>query len=203
MAGLEHRIIDSYEGCGDSRPLPNRVASLWLVPKQKYTVAPIGKKSDAWELREVIEAESHDRIAALVTAATFSNQSAFLEALKSIAWDVQSAADFVRAIDLCLRVGAHLAARQLAAKGATIHVDSQDLQKYARILAPPTIPNRRPSIRVGPRANVEWLRTNRSEYKGKWIALKSGELIGSADSRHELTNQIGKTKGTGILITYI
>lgn len=153
-----------------------------------------------WRLERMRHRQA-DPMARLERAAKAANQAAFLEAVEEINWQRGSVRDFTRAIDLSLKVGAHLAARRLATDGADLHFDNEELQKYARILAPPKVSNRRPSSNAKPKANVDWLRANRNDYKGKWVAIKDGALIASANSHEEMIAQIGETKGRGILVT--
>lgn len=131
------------------------------------------------------------------------DELAFTRVLDEVDWQSRTAEEFIRAIELALKVGAHFSARKLAAEGANLHFDSEQLQKYARVLAPPKIIATATSHDVNPSANIEWLKANESEYKGRWVALKNGELLGAAGSYKELRDHIGKTKGQGILITSI
>lgn len=137
----------------------------------------------------------------LEQAAAYQNEAEFTHALTEIDWNSRSADDFIRAIDLALKVGAHLTARELAAEGAQIHFDSKELQKYARILAVPRIIKERTSSDVKPKANVEWLKANRGNYRGQWVAVKNGTLVASAKTHDELIAAVGSTKGSGMLIT--
>jgi hypothetical protein len=149
------------------------------------------------------EKKRFDVLKSLEEAAKAKNTSTFLRRVKAIEWNRRSAAEFTRAIDLALMAGAHLSARNLAEQGAEIHFDSEELEKYARILAPPRVSNRQPSIVIKPNANITWLRANRDQYKGRWVALKDGVLIADAGSHDALIAQIGQTKRTGILVTNI
>jgi|GEM_PF-645446 len=158
-----------------------------------------GREAWIWQPLSVTRIESG--LARLEEAAASRNEAAFTQALTQIDWDSKPAEDYIRAIDLALQVGAHLAARKLATEGAEFHFESEELQKYARILAPPTVIKQRPSSNVKPKANVEWLKANRDKYRGQWVALKSGTLVASAKTHDELIAAVGSTKGSGILIT--
>jgi len=68
-----------------------------------------------------------------------------------------------------------------------------DKVSQSRILnshLPPT-----PSVR----ANHAWLTAHRHAYKGRWIALRAGELLGVADDLETLVHAIGNIQG--ILLT--
>jgi hypothetical protein len=149
------------------------------------------------------EKKRTDLLAPLEDAAKTKSTATFLRRLKTIDWNRRSAKEFIRAIDLALMAGAHLAARSLAEQGAELHFDSEELEKYSRILAPPRLSNRQPSTNIKPKANVAWLKANRNQYKGRWVALMDGALIANAKSHDELIAQIGDTKRSGILVTNI
>lgn len=137
----------------------------------------------------------------LEVAVKAGNEAAFLNALKEVDWRSKSASEYTHIIDLALAVGAHMAARNLSTQGAEAYPHSEELQKYARVLAPPKVLTNREPRNVNLAANIEWLKANKIDYKGKWVAIKDGELVGSADSHNDLIAQIGETKGRGILVT--
>jgi len=105
--------------------------------------------------------------------------------------------DFISAIeDALARGGLHIA-RRLAYRGVEVYPDREILKKYARILAPPVVkvspssPERRQNFL----ANHEWLKKNRLKYRGRWIALRNGKLLGNAADVDELVAQVGDLKG--------
>src|ERR1043165_6789755 len=159
----------------------------------KRTVEILSAKSELLRQRKVT---IH-----LEAAAKTGNETAFLDALKEYELKNKPATDFIRIIKLALEAGAHLAARRLSDEGAKLHPKSGELQKYARVLAPPQINSAEVPANPKRGANLEWLRAHSKEHKGKWVALKDGNLIETADSQKELIAKIGSTKGTGILVT--
>ncbi|MEZ4736629.1 MAG: hypothetical protein R3E79_56825 [Caldilineaceae bacterium] len=74
------------------------------------------------------------------------------------------------------------------------------MQKAARILAPPKLLRRLPA-EPEKRANHEWLRVNRTAYRGKWVALRNGHLLATANAFRELTEQV--TIAPDILFTKV
>ncbi|MBO1351227.1 MAG: hypothetical protein EBE86_029440 [Hormoscilla sp. GUM202] len=105
--------------------------------------------------------------------------------------------DFISAIkESFARGGLHIA-RRLAYRGVELYPDREILNKYARILAPPVVkvspssPERRQNFL----ANHEWLKENRFKYRGRWIALRNGKLLGNAADVDELVAQVGDLKG--------
>lgn len=112
---------------------------------------------------------------------------AFINAYHAIDWSFCTLAEFARALHWALTAGAHLTARTLATTGAAQHPDDAELQKAARVLAPPKLLRRLPADPTI-RANQDWLRTHRLEYRGQWVALRNGQLVGNSDSLETLTS---------------
>lgn len=191
---------------------PHRVFALWVVPSVSYERGSrtfrLPNRKAKWISRyHKVHGElqsrktGRDALRILEQAARARDEVGFAKALLAIDWDTRSALEYMRAINLAIEIGAHMAARKLATEGAEYHFDSEELQKYARVLAPPRLLTNRPQSSVNPRANVTWLKTHKDQYKGKWIAIKNGEFLGSADSYRALADQLGETKGLGILVT--
>lgn len=201
-ACLRHRVGNPYAEIALNPDEQHRVRAYLhavnLVRVHKVSESLEQHYPDAWGVWITKAKHGLER---LEEAARSRHESAFAKALAEIDWDKRPAGDFIRAIDLALKVGAHLAARKLATDGAEFHFDCDELQKYARILAPPKMSNRQPSSNAKPKANLDWLKANRNEYRGKWVAIKDGTLLASGNSHEELITQVGKTKGRGILIT--
>jgi hypothetical protein len=122
----------------------------------------------------------------LADAAEAGDAQAFVNAYHLIDWSFCTPAEFARAMHWALTAGAHLTARSLATTGAAQYPDEAELQKAARILAPPKLLRRLPA-EPEKRANQEWLRAHRLEYRGQWVALRNGQLVGSSDSLQALT----------------
>ena len=134
-----------------------------------------------------------DVMARMEVAAAAGDERAFLAAKDAIDWESRTPANFLRAIQLALAAGAHMAARNLAAQGATRYPDNVDLEKYARVLAPPRVLRSDAPPQPGLRANRDWLMTHGSQYRGQWVALRQGQLLGVADSLVALKKLIGDT----------
>jgi hypothetical protein len=48
---------------------------------------------------------------------------------------------------------------------------------------------------------VAWLKQHWDEYRGKWIAVRHGELLAAADSLDEIVDQVGELKNSKIMVT--
>jgi len=139
--------------------------------------------------------DAGDGIAALAIAAKMGSEATFLQAAHEIDWLQHPAADFAQAVRLALAAGAHLFARNLAAEGARLYPDHSELQKMARILAPPRIVRTHVPPDPSVRANAEWLRTHVNEYKGQWVALRDGSMVAFAPTARELKECLDSTEG--------
>ena len=113
----------------------------------------------------------------------------------------RSPEDFINGIEEAFRTGAFALARDLSVEGAARYPDHSDLQQYARVLAPPKVVKSNLPPNPSVRANRNWLKEHRQEYQGRWIALRSGELAGVANSLDEVVRQVEDTQG--VLLTKI
>jgi hypothetical protein len=115
----------------------------------------------------------------------------------------KTAEDFIKQADLEITRGNLHGAWEIAVEALKHFPDHAELQKYEYILAPPkvkTVP-RDPNQDV--QADIDWIKNNRAEYRGCWVALKNGELLASGKDHDEIVEQIGEIKNTGIMITVI
>lgn len=142
-----------------------------------------------------------DPMITLQTAAEAKDEYAFGIALQAMDWAKRPPADFLRAVDLALMAGAYLAARRLATQGASQYPNQPELQQLAQLLAPPQVTAGTGGPQVGVEANRMWLRTHWEEYRGQWVALRYGQLLGVADSLDALVAQVGNIKNNDTLVT--
>ncbi len=76
---------------------------------------------------------------------------------------------------------------------------STELDYWKRVLAEPVVRVTKPTTDGDPRKDMLWIEKNADKYKGKWVALKSGELLGNHESYMELhrtLKQAGKITGS-------
>lgn len=76
---------------------------------------------------------------------------------------------------------------------------SRELDNWQRALSIPTAKVDKSSEGENVKEDARWLRNNSEKYKGKWIALKKGVLLGAHISRVELRSslkQTGKLSGS-------
>jgi Arc/MetJ-type ribon-helix-helix transcriptional regulator len=111
--------------------------------------------------------------------------------------------DLVQAIRQALATGEAGRARQLALEGAQRYPAHAALQRYARVLAPPTarVVPASPASRGSVKANGAWLHAHRKAYHGRWVALRDGAFVRDADSFEALVAGLDDT--TGLLLTRV
>jgi Arc/MetJ-type ribon-helix-helix transcriptional regulator len=111
--------------------------------------------------------------------------------------------DLVQAIRQALETGEAGRAQRLALEGAHRYPAHAALQRYARVLAPPTarVLPASPGSRTSVKANGAWLQTHRTAYYGRWVALRDGVLVRDADSFEALVAGLDDT--TGLLLTKV
>ncbi len=128
----------------------------------------------------------------------------FSEICRAINWRARPPADFVQAIELALKTGSLMTARQLAEEGARYHPTAEELRKYARVLATPKLLRANLPADLGPRADLIWFREHSASYRGKWVALRHGTLLADAPTLQEVLAKIGDPKAIkGLLLTRV
>jgi hypothetical protein len=77
---------------------------------------------------------------------------------------------------------------------------SPELQAWTRVLAEPTF-RTSPASGNDFDATLEWLRQHAAEYAGRWVAVRSGKLLGSTESFRELIEIVDGAGGRkGVLV---
>ena len=134
--------------------------------------------------------KSADGMAGLKAAAQAGDEAAFLAACAAIEWRTRSARDYVRAVRWALEAGAPVAARRLASEGAERYPDYVELVNYARVLDPP--PARRGTAAPDPtiKADMDWFTRHSAEYRGQWVAVQNGHLLGAAPTIQALMGRV-------------
>ena len=144
-----------------------------------------------------------DRLARLEVASATGDEEQFVEACHTVNWALEPAQSYARAVRMALAAGAHSIARKLASEGAERFPDHGELQKMASILAEPSVRRSSRSVDSGLTANRDWLKSQRSIYKGRWVALQNGQLLGVAATLEQLIEQVGEIKNRKILVTQV
>jgi hypothetical protein len=142
-----------------------------------------------------------DPMVSLRLASELGSEELFARAARSMNWARCSAAEFVEAVRLALKVGAHLTALNLVTRGVQRYPQNSNLQKMNRLLGPPRVLKTNLPPIPSLKANTEWIHTHAVEYRGQWVALQEGRLIASASRVRELKAQAESLEG--LLITKV
>lgn len=145
--------------------------------------------------------KEYDTIAQLDVAASIRNGPVFEKLLEVITWENRSASEISHVIDLALRMGAYSSAREVSQIGLSRYPQDDRIQKYHSILAEPVVTQRAVPFDPSIRANRDWLKTHRDEYRGRWIGLRNGSLVASAGTIDELMNSMESSRD--LLITRV
>lgn len=126
---------------------------------------------------------------------------AFVVARREVDWERRSAEDHVRAAELALAAGAHLAARELSQQGHARFPEHEELARWAHVLAPARIVSTggEPTPELG--ESAEWLDRHHEDYRGQWVALRGGELVMAASTLGEIYGELGSAEG--LLVTQV
>jgi hypothetical protein len=138
----------------------------------------------------VTEASSHELLA-LQHAANTKNFGEFARLADHIKWFRYPEAELTRAIDLALMLDMVLIARELARKGRNLFPRDKHIQQAVSVLSPPFSVRTSPARTTNVELSQQWLREHSSRYKGEWVAVRAGILLGSAPTLRELHEQIG------------
>lgn len=109
---------------------------------------------------------------------------------------------FHRAIDEALTAGALSTARELAAEGARRFPDDARLSRAAAVLARPVARQVERRRTGDARADRAWLARHHGEYRGLWVALRSGEVVASAKTLNDLVASL-PSPPNGLSITKV
>ena len=150
-----------------------------------------------------LEIESVDSMSQLEQAFSARDARLFEDILRNVDWSNRPASEYLRATRLALEVGAYTSARRIAVLGGELYPDNPEIQKQALALGPPAIVRKKVSFDPSIRANRDWLAAHGDEYRGKWVALRSGELLGSAASIDDLISVLGTHDHKDILLTTV
>ena len=132
-------------------------------------------------------------LVSLQKAARANDLRSFVVATEVVDWTACEPKDFIRAVGLALSLGGFALARDIAENGHRRYPNHPGLTRYASVLAPPRILRDDAPADPSIANNEAWLRKHAHEFRGRWVAVKDGELLGSADVLADLVREVGKT----------
>lgn len=127
----------------------------------------------------------------LEEAASSDDHQAFAGLARGIEWIERQPKDLIRTIDLALMLDLVPLAQELAQRGKQLFPYDIHLQQAAKVLTPPIIIGKRPAQAKHLKASRDWLAEHSSEYRGQWIAVRDGILLGTAPTLKGLYGKIG------------
>lgn len=154
------------------------------TPGRLFT-GPVGTIIRA-EADSIVIGQPDHEMAQLEKAADREDVREFVLALGQMDWRERKAADYIKCVKLALSVGAHLAARKFAMEGNERYPDHPALAKMAYILAPPktriitSLPD--PTLS----ADNDWFSKHSHEYRGQWVAVINGVLLGHSTDPNDI-----------------
>lgn len=130
-------------------------------------------------------------------------RSEFIRSVDTIDWSSKSASFFKEGIKHVLSADAVQLARELSQLAVQIHPHDEDIIHLNKVISPPQIVRGRKTTESDITPTMEWLKNNAQDYRGNWIAVQSGKLIGMAKSHQALLEKLGDVPQNDVLITEI
>lgn len=118
----------------------------------------------------------------------------FVALVEAIDWSAHRPEELLRAIDLALSLELAALAIKLAQQGGRLFPEHERIQQATQVLASP-VGRIMPGLQAKDlSASQIWLREHASEYRGQWVAVREGQLLGAAESLQELTAVIDQAE---------
>ena len=128
----------------------------------------------------------------------------FVALAEAIDWSACGPEELLRAIDLALSLELASLAIKLAQQGRRLFPNHERIQQAAQVLAPPIGREVSTPYAQNLSASQVWLREHAPEYRGRWVAVREGELVATAESLQELTTMMGEDEDpTNTLISKV
>jgi len=187
-----------------SRHVGNKRHGHSRAPEDKGDLAkhamPIPHSIRRWRQNILAQDLRNGHLAALEKAAQSADHRTFDLLVRAIDWSVLRPADLARTLDLALALDMVSLARELAQQGSKVFPEDKRLQQALAVLLPPAVIRMRPAQGSYLEASQKWLKEHASQYKGQWVAVRSGTLLGSAPTLQELYQQIGPHGKTALTV---
>lgn len=111
--------------------------------------------------------------------------------------------EFMEAADIAFKNGDWDDAQKIAFEALKCYPDDREIQKYAEILANPSAIFAPREVNANRDPFFNWLKKNKAQYRGSWVALQNGELLAVGNTREEIIAKLSDEKDKLILITLI
>jgi hypothetical protein len=126
----------------------------------------------------------------LRAAAEETDIRAFARAYHSAAHDLWSAETAAQTVRLALRVGSFDIAAELSAAAAKRYPQSAELARFAAVLGPSRWVRAESASDPSVTADTRWFAQQSAQYRGQWVAVRNGELLGAAATVKELQARV-------------
>ncbi|MDT9197896.1 hypothetical protein H4N54_18940 [Limnospira fusiformis KN01] len=98
---------------------------------------------------------------------------------------------YITAIDRALSQDNFHQAADLACEAFKSYPNSDKIKRYMELFGPKTLEFHRLPPNPEMSLNFNWVVQNRQGYRGRWVALKGGNLVSDAASLDELKQKLG------------
>ncbi|GAB4459566.1 MAG: hypothetical protein Fur0044_52260 [Anaerolineae bacterium] len=133
-----------------------------------------------------------------------SERQQFVALAETVDWSACQPEELLRTIDLALSLELSSLAIKLAQQGRRLFPKHERIQQAARVLTPPVGREVSTAYTQNLSASQLWLREHAPEYRGRWVAVREGELVATGESLQELTTVIGEDEDlTNTLISKV
>jgi hypothetical protein len=137
-----------------------------------------------------------NKLISLKNAADSKNLREFARLANMIKWSEYPVAELARTIDLALALDMVQLARELIRKGRKSFPHNKRIKQAERVLSPPLLVRTRPAQATDFELSQQWLKEHSSRYKGLWVAVAGGTLLGSASTLKQLYEKIESIERT-------
>ena len=127
-----------------------------------------------------------DQLAMLAAHARVGDKRKFVAAIKVMDWAQYQPDQLIQIIDLALSLELAGLAMKLAQQGVELFPQDEQVQMAARVLSPPIAHELEAQPPIAVNSSTEWLQQHASQYRTQWVAIRDGQLVGSAASLKEL-----------------
>lgn len=108
------------------------------------------------------------------------DREGFVGAIRRMSWEHQPADTIARAIDLALSLDLPKRAAEAARAGLAQFPDDLRFRQASRVLELPVVRSTPSQHAGGLSASQAWLRDHADPYRGQWVVVREGHLLGAA-----------------------
>lgn len=140
--------------------------------------------------------------AELEDTARVGDTSRFVELVTSADWSSCSPPELLDAVYWAQAQELFSLARDLIQKGLILFPSHQGIQRAAKATAPPIVRRVASSPTEGLAASHRWILEHGGQYRGLWVAVSKGQLLGAAPHLDQLKTVLDEAP-PGALITRV